>query len=138
MTNEEIVRNACEIVWTRGEIDRMGEFYAQDFHADYPGTDWGEGLPGAMALAREIRKAFPDYREQIEELIAAREHVVVRLRIRGSHTGVFGGVAATGRKVEFRDVTVCRLHGGKIVEQWGLSDRLTLLSQLGLVSIPAS
>ena len=40
MTNEEIVRNACRVVWTEGDVSRVGEFYAEDFQAHYPITNW--------------------------------------------------------------------------------------------------
>ena len=53
MTNEDVVRAACQVIWTDGEVDRIGEFYADDFRADYPITNWGEGLAGARALLFE-------------------------------------------------------------------------------------
>ncbi len=135
MNSAELVRNACQVVWTDGDVDRMGEFYAEDFSADYPHANWGEGLEGAKRFARQIRDAFPDYREQIDELIDAGDHIIVRLTIRGTNSGDYGGIPATGKAVEFRDVTVCRVAGGKIVAQWGVSDNLSLLQQLGLVPV---
>lgn len=135
-TNEAIVREACQVVWSEGQVDRMGEFYAQDFSADYPMTEWGVGLEGAKQLARNVRVGLPDYREQIDELIDAGEHIIVRLTIRGTHTAALGGVAATGREVEFTDVTILTLANGKIVRQRGLSDLLTMYAQLGIVELP--
>jgi predicted ester cyclase len=138
MTNAELVRAACQVVWTNGEVDRAGEFYAEDFHANYPMTDWGSGLAGVRQLATSVRVGFPDYRERIDELIDAGDNIIVRLTIKGTHTGPLPGLAATGKTVEFNDVTICRVENGKIVEQRGLTDYLSLYMQLGLVELPAA
>ena len=135
MTNADIVREACKVIWSDGEVSRVGEFYAEDFRGDYPMTNWGEGVEGVRALASEIRSAFPDYHETIEALYDAGECIVVQLKITGTHRGTMGGLEATGRRVEFRDMTVCRVREGKIVEQSGLTDYLTLYRQLGIVEL---
>jgi steroid delta-isomerase-like uncharacterized protein len=138
MTNEELVRNACQVIWTDGDVSRIGEFYAENFQANYPMTNWGTGLEGEKNLALEIRAAFPDYRERIDELIDASDRIVVRLTIQGTHLGDYGGLPATGKSVEFTDVTICRIEHGRIVEQSGLSDLLSLFVQLGLIELPGS
>jgi hypothetical protein len=58
----------------------------------------------------------------------------------GMHTGpafndfLAGSLpAATGRKMHFAGTTVLRLENGKIVEEIGLDDGLTALTQLGLI-----
>ncbi len=136
-SNEQVVRDACRVIWSEGDVSRVGEFYAADFRADYPMTDWGTGLEGIQQLAASLRESFPDYREEIEELIAADDLIVVRLKIRGTHLGPLAGFPATGKSVEFRDVTILRLRDGKIIEQRGLSDLLTVYLQLGLIQPPA-
>jgi hypothetical protein len=68
--------------------------------------------------------------------LAPRSHIIVRLAIQGTNLCDYGGIPATGKKVDFRHVTVCRLQSGLIVEQWGLSDNLSLLTRLGLVDAP--
>ena len=100
-------------------------------------TDWGEGAEGVKALASELRAAFPDYCEAIEELYESGEYIVVKLRISGTHLGVMASLKATGRHVEFRDVTICRVRGGKILEQSGLSDYFALYQQLGVIEVPS-
>lgn len=136
MTNEEIVRTACQVVWTDGDLSRIGEFYAEDFQANYPITNWGKGLEGLKQLAIDQRAAFPDYRERIDELIDAGNRIIVRLTIRGTHKGPLPNLPATGRSIEFSDVTICRIENGKIVEQSGLSDYLTIYLQLGVIELP--
>jgi steroid delta-isomerase-like uncharacterized protein len=136
MTNEEIVRTACQVIWTDGDVSRIGEFYADDFQADYPITNWGKGLEGLKQLAIDQRIAFPDYRERIDELIDAGDRIIVRLTIRGTHKGPLPNLPATGKSIEFSDVTICRIQNGKIVEQSGLSDYLTVYVQLGVIELP--
>jgi len=137
MTNEELVRTACKVVWSDGDVSRIGEFYAEDYQADYPMTDWGEGLEGIKNLAVQQRAAFPDYREEIDELIDAGDKIIVVLKIRGTHEGPLGGVAATGKCFEIRDVTICTCKNGRIVKQSGLSDYLAAYVQLGVIDLPA-
>lgn len=58
----------------------------------------------------------------------------------GTHTGpahddfLIGGLpAATGRKMHFTGTTVLKVIDGKIVEEHGLDDGVTALTQLGLI-----
>lgn len=139
MTNEEIVRTACRVIWSEGDVSRTGEFYADDYQANYPfGEGWGDGAEGAKAFAEAIRIGIPDYHEEIEDLVASGDTVAVRLRIRGTHTGPIFGIPATGNSLDFRDMTICKVRNGKIVEQSGLSDNLTLFVQLGVLEMPAA
>ena len=130
-SSEEIVREAMQVVWTEGDISRVGEFYAETFKADYPFTDWGEGLEGVSALALKVREDLPGYTEDIEELLIAGEEVVVVLKISGFHP-------TTNEELSFRDVTILTLEDNKIVSQRGLSDLFSLYLQLGLIQMPQS
>jgi predicted ester cyclase len=50
----------------------------------------------------------------------------------GRHTALVG-MEPKGTAVAFRDVTILRLRDGKIIEQRGLSDCLTMFQQLGVI-----
>ena len=138
MTSADIVREACRVIWTEGDVSRAEEFYSEDFKADYPMTNWGNGIEGLKRLATAQREAFPDYRERIDALYDAGDHIIVTLTIRGTHKGPLPGLPPTGKEIEFRDVTICRIEDGKIVEQSGLSDYLTIYQQLGVVELPTA
>ena len=133
MKNADIVRKACQVVWTEGQIDRVPDFYSENFKADYAFTDWGMGIEDVKALAASVRVGLPDYREEIKLLIDGGDYIVVELLIEGPHTGPMTGIEPTGKSVAFRDVTTLRLRGGKIVEQCRLSDYLTMFQQLGVL-----
>lgn len=137
-SNADIVREACHVVWTEGRADRVADFYAEDFKADYPMTNWGSGLDGVRNLVDEVRIGLPDYSEEIKLLIDGGEYIVVELLISGTHTGRFGNMAPTGKAVSFRDVTILKLRDGKIVEQRGLTDHLSLFQQLGVIQLPGA
>ena len=129
--SEDIVREAMQVIWTEGDISRVGEFYAESFKADYPFPDWGEGLEGVSALASKIREDLPGYREDIEELLIADEEVIVVLKISGFHP-------TTNEEVSFRDITILTLENEKIISQRGLSDLFSLYLKLGLIQMPQS
>lgn len=58
---------------------------------------------------------------------------MVELLIEGTYTGPMNGTEPAGKAVAFRDVTILKLRDGKIVEQRGLSDYLTMFQQLGVI-----
>ncbi len=44
--NEQLVRDAMQIIWNECDVSRVSEFYSDDFEADYPHTDWELGWRG--------------------------------------------------------------------------------------------
>ena len=129
--SEDIVREAMQVIWTDGDISRVGEFYADNFKADYPFPDWGEGLEGLSALALKVREDLPGYREDIEELLISGNEIIVVLQISGYHP-------STNEKIDFRDVTILTLENEKIIKQRGLTDLFSLYLKLGLIDLPQS
>jgi steroid delta-isomerase-like uncharacterized protein len=94
-----------------------------------PGVAHGpEGYRQTVAF---LRGAFPDLEVVVEELVVSGDRVAVRATARGTHRGVFLGVAATGRRVAFRAFDFHRLERGRIVQSWHLEDNFGLLTQLG-------
>ena len=87
-------------------------------------------------LFAEFYTAFPDWREEIVELVAEENTVVGRFRCSGTHQGEFLGEPPTGRRMEVDEVFFLRVENGKFVYFWGLEDSLSRMRQLGLVSSP--
>jgi hypothetical protein len=67
----------------------------------------------------------------IEDLIAEGDRVAYRFTLRGTHTGPFLAVAATGPQVTATGIGIGRLADGKLVERWVSLGVLGLLRQLG-------
>ena len=78
-------------------------------------------------------KAFPDFHETIEDIIAEGDKVWVRSTVTATHIGEFGGLAPTGRKFTEVSVDIFRVVNRKIVEGWNIQDELDFLKQLGII-----
>lgn len=100
-----------------------------------------KGHEDIKAFMTGFRAAFPDLKFRgTAELIAENDYVVGRWEGGGTHTGpafsdfLAGELpAASGRKMHFTGTTVLKLENGKIVEEIGLDDGVTALTQLGLI-----
>jgi predicted ester cyclase len=99
------------------------------------------GHSDIKAFIKDFRAAFPDLGFQgTADLIAEGDYVVGQWEGGGTHSGpafkdfLIGGLpAATGRKLHFTGTTVLKVVDGKIVEEIGLDDGVTALTQLGLI-----
>jgi predicted ester cyclase len=84
-------------------------------------------------LFAEFRSAFPDWHEEIVELVAEGNTVAGRFRCSGTHQGEFLGEAPTGKRMEVEEVFFLRAENGKFVDFWELEDSLGRMRQLGLL-----
>ena len=84
-------------------------------------------------LFAEFRAAFPDWREEVVQLVAEGDTVAGRFRCSGTHLGEFLGEAPTGKRMDVQEVFFLRSEGGRFVDFWGLEDSLGRMRQLGLL-----
>jgi steroid delta-isomerase-like uncharacterized protein len=131
--NKTLIRSFYEEVFNKRNLDAIDDFYAPD-HIDHtlpPGLLVGpEGTKQAIAMTL---LGFPDLRVTIEDMIAEGDKVVIRFTTYGTLQGTLGGIPPTGKRVAVPTIEITRIADGKIVEDWGLDDRLGMLQQLGLV-----
>ena len=124
--------------WNPAIVDELA---APDMLLQYSLHEPRRGRNDIKAFMTDFRKAFPDLNFWgTADLIAEGDHVVGRWEGGGTHTGpacndfLAGSLpAATGRKMHFTGTTVLRLKDGRIVEEKGLDDGVTALTQLGLI-----
>jgi predicted ester cyclase len=84
-------------------------------------------------LFTEFYTDFPDWREEIVELVAEGNTVAGRFRCSGTHLGEFLGKAPTGERMDVEEVFFLRVEEGKFVDFWALEDSLNRMRQLGLL-----
>jgi predicted ester cyclase len=71
-------------------------------------------------------------------MITENDKVVVRFTNSGTHTGPFLGMPATGKHAEWLGVGIYTVGGGKITEAWFAEDILSMLLQLGTLTLPSN
>jgi steroid delta-isomerase-like uncharacterized protein len=128
--NKALARRAWEIV---DNPDLIDEVYAADVVWHEPDQDI-HGIEEAKQFISMYKTAFPDMNATVEDVVAEGDKVVTRITIRGTHRGEieeFG--PPTGRQIELKGITISRIEGGKIVEDWDSYDNLSIMQQLGLV-----
>jgi predicted ester cyclase len=92
------------------------------------------GLPqGPSQFLGLHLNAFPDVKATVEDLLADGDKVIARVSYRGTHQGTFRGIPPTGKQIAVMGINIFRIANGKLVEHWGLTDRIAALHQLGVV-----
>ena len=75
---------------------------------------------------------FPDVQATVEDLMADGDKVVARVSYRGTHQA-FRGIPPTEKQITVMGINIFRIANGKLVEHWGLTDRLAVLQQMDVV-----
>lgn len=130
--NVAVVRRFYEEVFNKGNLGGADEFLATDAVGHETLFLQGSGLEGFKQSVASLRAAFPDLYVTLEDQVSVGDKVVVRWTDHGTHQGEFLGMAPTGKRVKTTGITIFRMAGGKIVEQWTNWDTLNLMAQLGV------
>jgi len=126
--NKAIVRRFVE-AYNKQNLDLVDEFIAPDYF-DHTNKVDAQGLKQLFEMGF---KAFPDWHETIEDIIAEGDKVWVLLAYSGTHKGEFRGLAPTGKKITAIAVDIYRIANGKLVEYWNVTNSLNLFRQIGAI-----
>ena len=135
---ENVVRQLIEEGFNKGNMDVVNAVTSPVLveHQNY-GPNHAAGAEGVRAVVASLRRAFPDFRLTIEDLVVSVDRVWLRMVATGTNTGSYMGHASTGRSIRIDVFDVIRVENGLMVEHWGVPDRLGVLSQLALLNPPA-
>jgi len=130
--NKELAQKMFE-AWGKGDIEAFKEFLAPDYVYYYPsGNSKPMSLEELTGMAKMFWNGFPDMSFSMEEIFAVGDRVIFRFIQRGTHTGDFMGIPATGNNFESSGILISRIENGKVVEQWEEFDMLGMMQQLGM------
>ncbi len=132
--NRALVEHFVEEAFNRGNLEAAEEIYASTFISHDPTAPEEQGTPGDVKqFVNTYRTAFPDGHTTVEDSVAEGDKVAYRWTFRGTHQGGLMGIPPTGKRVEITGITINRLSGGKIEEQWNTFDQLGMLQQIGVI-----
>jgi predicted ester cyclase len=134
-TNEQLFRKFIEDGFSKGDVTVFDQ-YASPYFVEH---QYGFVPPDANGVKKAINalhRAFPDFSLTIEDMVAGDDKVWGRLTGRGTHKEQFGPLPTTGKTFEITVIDIMRFREGKLIEHWGVPDRLALMEQLGLKPPP--
>jgi predicted ester cyclase len=82
-----------------------------------------------LAKNSALKGAFPDGKVTVEDIFEVGDKVVVRWRLRGTHSGAVAGIRPTKRPVDVTGINIYRFRGNLVVESWGEVDSAGLAKQ---------
>ena len=129
----DMTRRLVEEVWNKGDLSVIDELCATDIvRTEPPSTGVvTNGIEELKQYLVAVRTAC-DYKVIIDEISAGDNKVTVRWTFSATHQGEFLGVAATGKKVINKAITILTFAKGKIVDTYAMWDPLNLWRQLGV------
>jgi len=116
--NKALARRFFEEAWGNGNLAAVDEFIAADY-VMYPiPPDLPPGPEGTKQAISTYRTAFPDLKATVDDIFAAGDRVAFRWSFRGTHLGDWLGIPPTGNHIAATGISVYRIAGGKVVENW--------------------
>jgi steroid delta-isomerase-like uncharacterized protein len=135
--NKACVRGHFEELWNNGHLDRIDDFFAEDF------MNFGQQYQDGRALVKRIvsgwRTAFPDLHFTVDSIVAEGDLVMCEASFQGTHLGELQlipplkgpSLPANGKSFKVKHIQKFRLKDGKIVEHFAVRDDLGMFQQLG-------
>jgi steroid delta-isomerase-like uncharacterized protein len=133
--NKALTLQMYEEVWNKGNLDFINVAVSPDFKDHPPRRFFTVPIRGRESLfeaATAFRQGFPDFHDQMIQIVAERDRVAYLGRITGTHRGHFFQFAPTGNKVNVTGINFFRFQDGKIVERWGIFDVMGMMQQMGI------
>jgi predicted SnoaL-like aldol condensation-catalyzing enzyme len=96
-TNKSVARSFFDEVLDQGHLDRYPQSHAPDFVAH--AGDYDASLAEDIAAAKEERKALPDMRVKVNQILAERDLVAVYWTASGTNTQEGMGSPQPARKL---------------------------------------
>jgi len=135
--NKALFRRWFDDVVNDNDYSAIDELLAPDYVSHFPGAPPVD-RDGHKGMVELFACAFPDWKEQIHDVIAEGDKVVIRVTAGGTHEGEFQGMQATGKVVTITGIGIARVENGRIAESWWDFDAMGLMQQLGAIPAPTA
>jgi steroid delta-isomerase-like uncharacterized protein len=129
-TRREAVLEAWNKAWGDGDLTAFERLLTPDYaRRSKSGT---EDYPTLRKTIEATHEAFPDIATSILHIVEDGDAAAIHWESRGTHTGAFMDVPATGRRITVTGASFLRFEGEKIAEEWVVWDPREMLSALGI------
>jgi predicted ester cyclase len=138
-SNKAAIRRLYEEVLNKKNFQLAEELFSPRFEVAGaapgagPAANSQKGAQAFLAPIRPLLEAFPDIHYDIEDMVEEGDQLAVRWTWKGTQTGTFRDIVATGTAVVNDGMAIYTLHDGKIIAINTQTDRLGFLQSLGIL-----
>jgi predicted ester cyclase len=93
------------------------------------------GMEDLRRLFPKVKEAIPDISAELRNQVVEGDQVASYFVFRGTHKGTLFGVAGTGRRVEFQNLSIAQVKDGKVVQYNSETGWLAFLMQVGALPL---
>jgi predicted SnoaL-like aldol condensation-catalyzing enzyme len=134
-TNEQLFREIIEDGFSKGDVSVIDKVASPEFVEHQHGFTPPYGSSVKRAI-ESLHTSFPDFSMTIDKMASKDDEVWGLMTARGTQQGQFGPMPPTGKRIEIAVIDIMRFKDGKLVEHWGVPDRLAAMQQLGMKPPP--
>lgn len=138
--NKTLVERYIGDVWNGRRLDDIDELFQPEYTVHQGAQTFGISRELLKQSITTLLAAFPDFHMTLDYLVAEGDKVAAYWINHGAQTGELRlpdlprPAPASGREATFTESALFRIANGQIAEVWYVSDRLSMLQQLGLIS----
>jgi steroid delta-isomerase-like uncharacterized protein len=132
--NIKIYTHVWDEILNKGKIEM---FNADNFSKDvvlHTSPNDLIGIDSMKAYYENFLTGFSKIQFTIKDVFGEGDKIVKYWNFKGTHTGMFFGIPATGKTVNIEGTTLVRMDDGKIAEERDFYDNLAFLQQLGVIA----
>lgn len=130
-SNMELLKKNLKFI-DESNYDSLRMNCADDFMLYMGSNPEGVSFDNFLPNHKMFYSAFPDYKHEIELIMASGDYVMVYASMTATHEQEFWAIPATGNKINYKGVQICKIKDGKVQAVYAVEDDLTLMTQLGL------
>lgn len=120
-------------IMNKGKLDMFNDTYFTDDVVMHASPSDVIGIDSARAYYANFLTGFSDIQFAIRDIFGQGDKIVKYWNFKGTHTGDFFGIPATGKTVSLDGTTLVKMSNGKIAEERDFYDNYDFLNQLGLI-----
>jgi len=131
MDNKELVRSCFEKACNQHDVDGAAELISENYVLHEPTQpDFSGGREAFKKMCSAYLEAMPDCSCTIDDQVAEGDRVATRWTLKGCQTKDLPDIPSEGRCFRTSGITISRVSGGKIAEEWSNMDDLGMRNQL--------
>lgn len=129
MDKEILVNSFYLELWNNGNFDVIPNILHKRITLRGGSGVHTRGVQEFEEYYAHLKKAYPDLKYQIEEILVEGDKAAVKLRCSGTHKGVVFEIQPTFDKINYEEVVICTFEHNGIADVWMLGEKYTMIMQ---------